>query len=222
MLLQKLKNEFPADDKFRTMKVVILPGKGDQGGPPTLKEIEQIENRYQMQTEGKADYYGFDEALSIRDKEEKMGYTLEQQMRDDPLYKDMHDRKFKAAVKKRRRDFLDPLECVEDYLNAIGKPGQYTLVSTGLGDREGRWQAFVELSQYFFAKAKSERERNKLGIDRKEAGELMQVAYKIIRLRDVPNFGKLHGIMRDLPKYTQHGKKTPFGNEQECQTPTTR
>ena len=205
--LTKLKDEFQTEDKFQTMKVVILPGKDDPGGPPTLKEIEQIENRYQMQTEGKADYYGFDEALSIRDKEEKLGYTLEQQMRDDPLYKDMQDRQFKAAVKKRRRDFLDPLECVEDYLNAIGKPGEYTLVSTGVGDREGRWQAFIDFSQYFFARVRSEKERNKLGIDEKEAGEVMQVAYKIIRLRDVPNFGKLHGIMRDLPKFAKHGKK---------------
>lgn len=84
--LSELREEFPADDRFQTMKVVILPGKDDEGGPPTLKEIEQIENRYQLQTEGKAEYYGFDAALSIRDKE-KSGYTLEQQMRDDPQYK---------------------------------------------------------------------------------------------------------------------------------------
>ena len=83
--LIELKNDFPEEDRFQTMKVVILPGEDDEGGPPTLKEIEQIENRYQLQTEGKAEYYGFDAALSIRDKEAS-GYTLEQQMRDDPQF----------------------------------------------------------------------------------------------------------------------------------------
>ena len=84
----ELANENPGDDQFKTMKVVILPGKQDPGGPPTLREIEQIENRYQLQDEGKAEYSGFDAALSMRDKEEK-GYTLEEQLRDDPKYKNM-------------------------------------------------------------------------------------------------------------------------------------
>ena len=204
--LTQLKGDFPADDKFQTMKVVILPGKNDEGGPPTLKEIEQIENRYQLQTEGKAEYYGFDAALSIKDKEEK-GYTLEQQMRDDPRYKNLGDKEFAAAVKNRRKELLEPLECVEDYLESIGKPGQYTVVSTGLGDPEGRWQAFLDLSQYFFARAKTENGLRKMKIDKSEAGEIMQAAYTIIRIRDVPNFGKLHDIMRKLPKYAEHGKK---------------
>ncbi|GAG80751.1 unnamed protein product, partial [marine sediment metagenome] len=56
------------DDKFNWMKVVVLPGKEDPGGPPTMLEIEQIENRYQLQSEGKAEYYKFDRALSIRRK----------------------------------------------------------------------------------------------------------------------------------------------------------
>ena len=34
----------------------------------------------------------------------------------------------------------------------------------------------------------------------------MQAAYAVIRMRDVPNFGKLHDIMRALPKYTKHGQ----------------
>ena len=57
--LQKLNEEFP-DEKFKTMKVVILPDEGDEGGPPTIKEIEQVENRCQMQKSGKSDYYDFD------------------------------------------------------------------------------------------------------------------------------------------------------------------
>ncbi len=204
--LSELRDEFPSDDRFQTMKVVILPGKDDEGGPPTLKEIEQIENRYQLQTEGKAEYHGFDAALSIRDKEES-GYTLEQQMRDDPQYKLMESAEFNRAVRKRWKDLLEPLECVEDYLETIGRPGEYSAVSKGLGDPEGRWQAFLELSQYFWTRAKTDHGLQSMGIDEREAGEVMQAAYAVIRMRVIPNFGKLHEIMRALPKYTEHGKK---------------
>ena len=203
--LRELREEFPADDRFQTMKVVILPGKDDEGGPPTLKEIEQIENRYQLQTEGKAEYYGFDAALSIRDKEAS-GYTLEQQMRDDPQYKLMEKAEFNRAVKKRRKDMLEPLECVEEYLDTIGKPGEYSVISKGLGDPEGRWQAFLDLSQTFWSQAKKDQGLRKMGINEREAGEIMQAAYAVIRMRVIPNFGKLHDIMRTFPKYTKNGK----------------
>ncbi len=204
--LSELREQHPADDRFQTMKVVILPGKDDEGGPPTLKEIEQIENRYQLQTEGKAEYYGFDAALSIRDKEES-GYTLELQMRDDPQYRLMETPDFNRAVKKRRKDLLDPLECVEDYLETIGRPGEYSAVSSGLGDPEGRWQAFVDLSKTFWSRAKTDQGLQKMGIDKSEVGQIMQAAYAVIRMRVIPNHGKLHTIMRALPKYTEHGKE---------------
>ncbi|MDE0540158.1 MAG: hypothetical protein OXH94_15700 [Rhodospirillales bacterium] len=203
--LDELQQEHPAEDAFQTMKVVILPGSGDEGGPPTLKEIEQIENRYQLQTEGKADYYGFDAALSIRDKISS-GYTLEQQMRDDPQYKLMEEAEFRRAVKKRQKDLLEPLDCVEEYLDAIDRPGEYSAVSRGLGDPEGRWQAFIDLSKAFWTRAKTPRGLDKMGIDETEAGDIMQAAYSVIRLRTVPDFGKLHDIMRDFPKYAEHGK----------------
>ena len=204
--LSELRDEFPGEDGFQTMKVVILPGKGDEGGPPTLKEIEQIENRYQLQTEGKAEYYGFDAALSIRDKENS-GYTLDQQMRDDPQYKLMGRTEFSRVVTKRRKELLEPLECIEEYLEAIRRPGEYSAISRGLGDPEGRWQAFIDLSSGFSRRAKTNQGLQKMGIDAKEAGKVMQAAYAVIRMRDIPNFGKLHNIMRALPKYTQHGKE---------------
>lgn len=40
------------DECYLRMKVVILPGKTDEGGVPSLLEIEQIENRYQLQSDG--------------------------------------------------------------------------------------------------------------------------------------------------------------------------
>ena len=79
LVIHDLHRSHPHDQRFESMKVVILPGPDDEGGPPTLKEIEQIENRYQLQRTGKAEYYGFDAALSIRAKIER-GFPLEDQL----------------------------------------------------------------------------------------------------------------------------------------------
>ena len=204
--LDELRNEYPQEDKFTTMKVVILPGEGDPGGPPTLKEIEKIENRYQLQAEGKAEYYAFDAALSIKDKESS-GYTLEEQMKDDPQYKLMKESEFKRAVDRRRKEMLDPLGCIDEYLETIGRPNEYSAVSKGSGDREGRWQAFYDLSKSFYSKASTAKGRRSMGIDEVHAGEILQASYAIIRMREVSTFGKLHAIMRDIPKYCKHGKK---------------
>ena len=205
--LDELRSKPGAGDKFTSMKVVILPGEDDEGGPPTLKEIEQIENRYQLQAEGKAEYYTFDAALSIRDKEES-GYSLEEQMRDDPQYALLGESEFKRAVKKKRKEMLDPLDRIDDYLDTVNRPGAYSAVSKGLGDPEGRWQAFHDLSQSFFSKAKTPTGLRAMGIDEDEAGQIMQASYAIIRMREVPTFGKLHTIMRELHKYCKHEKNT--------------
>ena len=131
------------DPQFTSMRVVMLPGKGDPGGPPTQLEIEEIENRYQLQSEGKAEYYAFDRALSIRRKIE-FGMSLEHQLRDDPNYAQLDEKKFSEAVKKTVAEYLKPLECIDRYLSGIGKEGLYKIVSTGIADREGRWQAFYD------------------------------------------------------------------------------
>ena len=82
----KILKESTKIDKFDYMKVIILPGEDDEdeGGPPTLKEIEQLENRYQMQSDGKSEYYGFDKALSMKRKIDETKFSLEEQLRDSP------------------------------------------------------------------------------------------------------------------------------------------
>ena len=84
------------DKKFNLMKVVILPGPEEEGGAPNLREIEMLENHYQLQSDGKAEYTNFDAALSIRRKEE-IGYSLEEQLRDDPKYISLNQTEFNKA-----------------------------------------------------------------------------------------------------------------------------
>ena len=206
LALTELGKANPGEDRFKTMKVVILPGKLDPGGPPTLREIEQIENRYQLQDEGKAEYSGFDAALSMRDKEEK-GYTLEEQLRDDPKYKNMEPKEFDRVVKMRRDEVFEPLRLVDEYLEAISRPGEYTLVSHAGRVGEGRWQAFLDLARSFSCKVRTGAGREKIGLDDEiESARVLQAAYATIRLREVPTFGKLHGIMRQIPKMCSNSR----------------
>lgn len=109
MVLERLQQSHPNEPNYKYMEVVILPGEGKEGGPPTLLEIEQLENRYQLQREGRSEYYGFDRAISIRQKIEK-GFSLEDQLRDDPQYVDCPPAKLRKEVKKYKEEYLNPLE----------------------------------------------------------------------------------------------------------------
>jgi len=193
------------DPQFTSMRVVILPGQGDPGGPPTPLEIEEIENRYQLQSEGKAEYYAFDRALSIRRKIER-GMSLEHQLRDDPNYVRLNEIKFKEAVRKTESEYLKPLECIDRYLVSLGKEGLYNIVSSGIADREGRWQAFHDYSKSVYQKLEDNKQRLKLGIEEDEVGDIEDAAFKIIRMREINDMPKVHMVIRNFSKWLGNDK----------------
>lgn len=198
--------------KYPTMKVVILPGPDEEGGQPTVLEIEQIENRYQLQREGKAEYYKFDRALSIRRKE-KLGMTLEMQLRDDPQFANLEEKEFQKRMQEYREEYLEPLKCIDMYLSHLGREGLYDNISSGMADREGRWQAFVDYYKGVESKLADDNKRMRyLGIDEDEIGTVRDIAFKIIRQREFPKLKKVHQIMRDLPKMLKRdeSKETLF------------
>lgn len=208
MVMDRLHKEFPENDNYAYMKVVILPGKDEEGGPPTLLEIEKIENRYQLQSDGKSEYYGFDRALSIKRKIE-IGLTLEQQLRDDPRFAEATPAQLQKAIRDYKKQYLEPLECVDRYLKQFRREGQYRTISTGMSDPEGRWQAFIDYSNSYSRYFSNAKQRILLGIEEDEIGSIEEAAFDLIRLRIVPDMPKVHVIMRDLPKYcaTKEGKR---------------
>jgi hypothetical protein len=197
MALERLKLADPGGTKYDFMKVVILPGHGDPGGPPTLREIEELENRYQLQTDGKSEYYGFDRALSIKRKVE-IGYTLKAQLQDDPRYVRASEKEIAQAIKDIEHDFLRPLECIDRYLRLFNREGLYGTVSSSRVDREGRWQAFLDYSHSFHNYFQDPEWRMKKGVDEEDIGGLEDAVFKIIRLRNLHGLKKLHQVMRDL------------------------
>jgi hypothetical protein len=200
MVMEKLNRKHLGDPKFKEMRVIILPGKNDPGGPPTLLEIEEIENRYQLQSEGKAEYYSFDRALSVRRKI-KIGMSLKAQLRDDPRFTSLEPKAFEKEVKKFEDEYLKPLECIDRYLEHLERNGLYSTISSGYSDPEGRWQAFLDYYKYVYKKLDDEKSRYKLGILENERGKIEDMAFKIIRAGKFKELPKPHQLMRDLPNW---------------------
>ena len=208
MAIERLRRKYPEKEDFHFMTVVILPGKGDEGGPPTLVEIEKLENRYQLQREGRSEYYGFDRALSIRRKVAR-GLSLEDQVRDDPQYAGESDAQIRKAIRSLEKQYLDPLDCAERYLRQFKRENQYHTISTGIRDPEGRWEAFKDYSNRYTNSFKNDRYLIQSAVREEDIGEIEEAAFNIIRLRNVPTMPKVHVIMRNLHNYckSDDGKK---------------
>lgn len=191
LALEKLYEE-EKDEKYRWMKVVILPRNS------TIQEIEQVENRYQYHSDGKEEYTNFDKALSIRGKIRR-GITLEMQLQDDPEYASLSRRKQKHQLKKIETEYLGTLECIDTYLESLGRPGVYRSVAEGPGDKSGRWEAFMTFNQNTFSKLQDPKERALLEIRENEVGKVVDSAFKILRKRELKT-GRLNDVMRKFPK----------------------
>lgn len=220
MVMERLANR-PGGSEY--MKVVILPGMSDPGGPPTLIEIEQLENRYQLQSEGKSEYYGFDRALSIKRKIE-IGFSLRDQLRDDPRYAHANEKELDQAVKQHEKDYLLPLACVDRYLMLFGREKLYGSISKGQYDPEGRWQAFLDYSVAYHKNFRDQKWLLEKGVDEDDIGALEDAVFKMIRLRHLKGLPKIHQIMRQLPKLVglKESRKelVCISDEVEAQLPT--
>lgn len=213
MAFEKLLRKYPGDERFKYLEVVILPGHSSEEPSPTFLDIEQLENRYQYQRTGKAEYYNFDKALSIKRKIE-LGMTLEEQLFDDPNFHNLTGNSLRKKITEFDDKYLKPLQCIDKYLAYLKRPGHYNTISEGRTDSEGRWQAFLDYYNNVYKKLQNDRLRTKMGIDEDEIGKIENIAFKIIRKRE---FGdgvkqKLHQIMRDIPRLisNENSKKELF------------
>jgi hypothetical protein len=196
MTMDKLSSNHPNDSRFKFLRAVILPGPGDAGGSPTILEIEQVENRLQLMKTGKAEYKGFDHALSLRRKL-NIGMTIEEQLRDNPEHYSKTTVAITKEIKKETNKFLLPLECIERYLLHFERPNAYNLVAD-------RWQAFVDYSNFYNGILKNDVKRSKFfdgKVGEEDIPTIEDIGFKIIRKGSfnkdaIPD--KLHMLMRDL------------------------
>lgn len=204
LVLEELFAENGQDSKYENMRVVILPERVSE------IDIQKIENRYQLQSEGKSEYYGLNRALILRKNQDK-GFSLRAQLKDDPNFVDLEGDQFDKAVEKMEKDFLKPLECVDRYLKTFNRTGLYNTISES-GDKEGRWQAFVDYSSFYSYALGNANRRFELGIKDEEVGLIENAIFKIIRKRTLNStelersLGKVHAFVRggNLKKYLKN------------------
>lgn len=200
MALERLLDKNPGNEKFKYLEVVILPGPNEVEPTTTLLDIEQLENRLQYHRRGEAVYYNFDKALSVKRKIE-MGMSIEEQLSDDSNYYNLSQSELKKKVKEFEEEYIKPLECIDKYLQYLNRPGHYNTISEGRGDSQGRWQAFLDYYKLVYKKLYDEKQRIKLGVQEDEIGKIENVAFKIIRKRELTGVNKkAHQIMRDIPR----------------------
>jgi len=200
MILELLSDK---DPKYKTMEVVILPGKKiaiTDEVPPSNYEIEQIESAYQFQTHGKSEYSNFDKALSIRRKLENQ-MSIQEQLSYDGSFANLSVTEKNKKIKEIENNFLNPLKCVDKYLERLGRPGQYNTIATAKGSKKGQWQAFIDYYNYIDKYINSDTKWVELGISKQERGIVEDISFKLIRARDIKGIDKKsHELMRLLPK----------------------
>ncbi len=203
VVFEMLVDEYRSESKYKSMEVIILPGKKEKPEdepPPTYYEIEQIESAYQFHTQGKSEYTNFDKALSIRRKI-KNGMNIEEQLSYDAAFKTLPVPDKKKKIKQIEEDFLNPLICIDQYLDRLGRKGLYDTIATAKGSKKGQWQAFIDYYYYVHKHLIDLNKFDKLGIDKKEKGIVQDIAFKLIRARDIDGVDKKsHELMRLMPK----------------------
>lgn len=202
MILEELYEESHKNSQFEKMRVIILPENVSQF------DIKRIENRYQLQDDGKSEYHGLNRALTIRENM-RDNYSLLEQIMDDPQYSDKTPKELKSVEKKFEKEFLLPLECVDRYLKTFNREGLYNTISESAGDKEGRWQAFKDYSNFYSTTLIVPAARQQLGVTENEIGHIENAIFKIIRKRKLDSreiekvLGKVHSFVRpgNLKKY---------------------
>lgn len=201
LALEMLFEESHQDSKYANMKVIILPEY------TTELDIIKIESCLQLQSEGKSEYHGLNKALTYRSNIDK-GMTLESQLKLDGRIDWTDKKEFAKELKKVKKELLTPLQYADKYLKFFNKEGHYNTISESAGDKEGRWQAFIDYSDFAENILSNADERNKLGVEEGDVSKIHASIFKIIRKRDINNtlestIGKLHAFVRgsNLKKY---------------------
>lgn len=200
MALEELYRQQNQDSRFENMRVILLPE-----GVSEL-EIQQIENRYQLQNEGKSEYQGLNRAIKYM-RNIQNGFSLEAQLKDDPNYHELPAPEFNKKVKEFEKNFINPLVCIDRYLGTLGRERMYNTITESINDREGRWQAFIDYSNFYNGTLTNPAKLGQLQISESDVGKLETAIFKLIRKRNLNSrnadspVGKLHEFIRKLPKY---------------------
>ena len=135
MALTLLNKDFP-DEKYKTMKVVILPGSDDPERPTEI-DIALLENRYQLYVDGKSEYSEMNKALTYYEHENS-GINIKDLLKEDASYGNLNEKQLEQKANDFRENYFRPIELMKQYLEMNNISGNFNLVAN-------RWQSFKEL-----------------------------------------------------------------------------
>lgn len=195
---QQLLKEHP-DEKFKKLKVVILPGTGDPERP-TVNDLALLENRLQNFKTGKSEYTKMNKALTYFDYTES-GIPLEELLKDDATFRDEDEKKFKKNVKKFRKEYFEPIKLMNEYLESIGTPGNYNRVAK-------RWMSFEELAEKVTTQLNNEKFLVENNIEKNEIGLIKSAGFNLIKIKDANEVAADNRfLIRELVKWIKTEKK---------------
>jgi len=190
--LSELNKDIP-DEKFKKLKVVILPGTG-KAERPTVTDIALLENRFQVFVTGKSEYSKMNKALTYYSNV-KAGIDLTELLKDDATFGDMDSKNFKKKVKEFENEYFKPLELMKDYLETNNVKGDYERVAN-------RWMSFEDLWSKVMSKLENEKFKVENNINNDEIGIIKAAGLNLIKLKDSSEVaGDNRYLIRQIPKW---------------------
>lgn len=92
----------------------------------------------------------------------------------------------------------------------------YNTISESAGDREGRWQAFIDYSSFYNTTFENKAKLTEFNIKESEVGKIENAIFKIIRKRSLnskeleSSVGKVHDFVRKVSKYVKNPQSKKF------------
>ena len=196
--LQKLNEEFP-DEKFKTMKVVILPGS-ENAERPTMIDIALLENKFQTYVTGKSEYSVMNKALTFYENV-KSGISLKELLKEDPTYGNLNNKEFNRKVTKFENDHFKPLELMTDYLKINKVPGDFNRVAD-------RWQSFHEMHAKILNPLSKDKTLVEYNLKKDDIGIIQAAAYNLIKVKDTKEVAHQNrDLIRSVLKWTKVDRK---------------
>ena len=196
--IEQLYKETP-DQKYKTMKVVILPGTS-KAERPTVMDVALLENRFQLHDTGKVEYSIMNKALTYY-VNVKSGIRIEELLKEDATFGDPSSKEFKKKVEKFKEDHFKTLELMDDYLKINKIKGDYQRIAD-------RWMSFQELSQRVTSPLSKEKTLVQYNIQKNDVGAIKNAGFNLIKLKDIRGVAPRNtDLIREIFRWIKVDKK---------------
>lgn len=180
------------NEKYKYMKVVILPGKLNKGKkddvrlddtePPSNLDLIRLEERYQYADPCEAQYRPLNMAIDVRNKREFS--SIEDIVGNLPGYNSLsrNDKKFKDKVKEYNKA-QDVLNIIDEYLVFIGEESNYTKYIKHNSKDEMSWDVVNQLNKQVWQHLGNNKKMNKKKFNPLDTNKFKKFCFHVLHTR---------------------------------------